>query len=189
VTSEWPVSPEAAQQRPEPDADLASLDPRRLGLVRWAGENTTLTRGGIRLSRSPEWEELRLELEAVAAASSCFNAYVLDAWDNFWCAARGFTEAPREDLADLVHAAATRKGVTLTRGGKLDTSLSGRTGHAYLRSYGSCYVLLLRFSGPFDVNKTREAVLDALPRLEALTIRLPPPDGPGADGSEAAGTA
>jgi hypothetical protein len=28
----------AAQQRPEPDTDLAALDPRRLGLVRWAGE-------------------------------------------------------------------------------------------------------------------------------------------------------
>ena len=32
---------EAAQQRPEPDADLAALDPRRLGLVRWAGDEMT----------------------------------------------------------------------------------------------------------------------------------------------------
>jgi hypothetical protein len=30
----------AAQRRPEPDADLASLDPRRLGLVRWADLET-----------------------------------------------------------------------------------------------------------------------------------------------------
>jgi hypothetical protein len=143
----------------------------------------------LRLSRSSEWEELRAELEAITGASSCFNAYVFDVWDNFWCAARGFTDTPRDDLADFQHAAATRAGVTLNRGGKLDTSLSGRMGHAYLLTYGSCYVLLLRFSGPFDVAKTREAVREALPRLEALTLRLPPPDGPGADGSEAAGTA
>jgi hypothetical protein len=86
------------------------------------------------MSRSPEWEDLRAELEAMVGAASCFNAYVFDVWDNFWCAARGF-------------------------------------------------------SGPFDLEKTREVVRDRLPGLEALTLRVPPPDGPGADGSEAAGTA
>lgn len=141
------------------------------------------------MSRSPEWEELRAELETVVGASSCFNAYVFDAWDNFWCAAHSFMEARGEDLVHLIHAAAARERVTLTRGGKLDTAISGRLGHAYLRTYGSCYIVFLRFSGPFDVNETRTVVRAALPRLEALTMRLPPPDGPGADGGEAAGTA
>ncbi len=34
----------AAQQRPEADADLASLDPRCLGLVRWADRRSTVKR-------------------------------------------------------------------------------------------------------------------------------------------------
>jgi hypothetical protein len=159
------------------DTGLEDLDSR---------PNTT---SGSDLPRSPEWEELRAELEAIAAACSSFNAYILDVWDNSWCAARGFNDMPRADLADFIHAAASRKAVTLTRGGKLDTSLSGPMGHAFLRTYGSCYVLLLRFSRPFDVEKTRDTVRAALPRLEALTMRLPPPDGPGSDGNEAAGTA
>jgi hypothetical protein len=45
---------------------------------------------------------------------------------------------PREDLADFVHAAANLRGVTLPRGGKLDTCLSGRIGHAYRNALSLC---------------------------------------------------
>jgi hypothetical protein len=71
---------------------------------------------------SIEWETLLAELEAVAAAAGAFNAHVLDALDNHWCAARGFSEAPREDLADFVHEAESRTGIALDRGGKLDVA-------------------------------------------------------------------
>jgi hypothetical protein len=40
------------------------------------------------MSRSPAWEDLRAELEAMVGAASCFNAYVFDVWDNF-CEAAG----------------------------------------------------------------------------------------------------
>lgn len=31
----------------------------------------------------PEWDELQVELVAIAAATGAFKAYVLDVWDNF----------------------------------------------------------------------------------------------------------
>ncbi len=141
------------------------------------------------MAQSAEWQELQRELEAIAGAAHAFNAYVFDVWDNLWCTAHGYDEAPREELALLIHAAATRKGVSLVRGGKLDTAFSQFSGFIYLRTYGSCYVLLLRFPGPFDHDRAQQAVTEALQRLEALTLRLPPPDGPGSDGTEAAGSA
>ena len=135
---------------------------------------------------SPEWQDLQRELEALARDAKCFNAYVFDAWENPWCAAHSFTEVAREDLLDLVRAGTARARAPLHRGGVLDSCLSGRMGHAYLKTYASCYVLVLRFSGPFDEQKTRAAVSLALPRLEALTVRLPPSGGPGSRGQEAA---
>jgi hypothetical protein len=137
------------------------------------------------LTDSDQWEALRRELESVAQRAKAFNAYVFDAWDNQWCAARGFSDVPRDDLVDIVHTAIGRR-TPLRRGGTLDTVVSGRTGHAYLKSFGSCYVLLLRYAGGFDDDLTRTVVMDELARIEALTMALPSPDGPGSDATDAA---
>jgi hypothetical protein len=172
----WPNWPTAAIAASKPDS-CAGLQ----------GASSRGKKAGVQAS--PEWEKLRSELERLMHASRAFNAYVLDAWDNVWCSAHGYADTVHEDLTELVHDAARHRGISLTRGGKLDTYFSGRAGHAYLRTYGSCYVLLLRFSGPFDHANAREITTEHLPRLEALTLALPPPDGPGSDGSEAASTA
>jgi hypothetical protein len=138
------------------------------------------------LTESVEWQELRRELEVVAKAVRAFNVYVLDAWDHMWCAAHGFSEAPREDLVKLVEAGVARGRTPLARGGQLDIAMSDRQGHRYLRTYGSCYVLLIRFSAAFDAVAVRASVGATLPRLEALTLRLPISGGPGGSGHEAA---
>lgn len=140
-------------------------------------------------SASREWEALQRELDQVANAVDAYNAYVLDAWDNLWCSARHFDLVYNEDLVAIVRAATAPKGVPLTHGAKLDTCLPAPKGHSYLRTYGSCYVVVLRFGGTFDETKTREVVTAALPRIEALTLRLPPPNGPGTGSNEAVGTA
>jgi hypothetical protein len=140
------------------------------------------------LIESPEWQALQMDLELIVKATRAFNAYVFDAWDNMWCAARGFSEVSRDDLVDIVHAG-IRGRSPLARGGHLDIAMSDRMGHRYLRSYGSCYVLLLRFSAPCDVTAIRASVGAALARLETLTLRLPPAGGPGSSGSEAANRA
>jgi len=142
------------------------------------------------LAASSELKELELELGELVKTTKAFNAHVFDAWDNLWCSARGNRQMRRDDLADIVHAAIARaQKPPLARGSTLDMSLSGRMGHAFLKTFGSCYVLLLRFSGPFDEGEVRSAVALSLPRVELLTLRLPPSGGPGSDGSEAVGRA
>jgi hypothetical protein len=121
------------------------------------------------LSESVEWQELQRELELVAKALRAFNVYVLDAWGNAWCAAHGFSEMPRDDLVRLVDAGVARGRTPLARGGQLDIATSDKMGHRYLRTYGSCYVLLVRFSAPCDVTAVRASIEPALLRLEALT--------------------
>jgi hypothetical protein len=133
---------------------------------------------------SPEWQALQRELEAVAREAKAFNAYVFDAWDKLLCSAHGFSEMPRQDLLDLIRAGIGRAGKPLQRGGTLDTCVT-RPGHAYLKTYGSCYVVLVRYPGPFNEKLTRSSVADALPRIEALTLRLPPSGGPGSHPGEA----
>ncbi len=135
---------------------------------------------------SIEWKELQGELQALAQSAKAFNVHVFDIWDNCWCAARGFNEMPRPDLVDFIRAAESQARVALQRGGSLNDSFSSRMGHVFIRTYGSCYILLLRFSAPADTVQVRSAVGAALPRIEALTLRLPPSGGPGTLPHEAA---
>ena len=146
-------------------------------------------RSEVRVPTSPEWEELRKALEALADATGAFNAYVLDAWDYLFCAARWFEHVYADDLAAVVRAAVARNGIPLQRGGKLDLTILHQNCPTYLRTYGSCYVLVLRFAAPFEEGEVRQRVAAVLPRLELLTISLPPPDGPGSAGNEAMGSA
>jgi len=60
-----------------------------------------------------------------------------------------------------------------------------------MRSFGT-YVLLALFSRPLEpqsLRQTRGAVARALPRIDALTLALPAPDGPGSGGAEGFGVA
>lgn len=47
-------------------------------------------------------------------------------------------------------------------------------------SFAGIYVLVVGFDGTFDPFRARARVREALPRIEALTLALPPPDGPAA---------
>jgi len=134
---------------------------------------------------SREWFELRKALEALASTTDASNAYVLDAWDRTWCFARSPKRACSGDLAAVVHAAVARRGTPLRRCGKLDVFVADVGGYAYLRTYGSCYVVMVTFAAAFDDVRIRDAVTAALPRLELLTTSIPPPDGPWSGGNEA----
>lgn len=134
------------------------------------------------MSQPPEWEHLQAELADLVLGAEAFNAYVFDVWNNFWCAAHSYAYAPDEELARLIQLVAKERHVALTHGGHLDTALSVPDAHLFVKTYGSCYVLLLRFAGDFSVEQVRSRVHAAIPRIEALTLLLPPPDGPESDG-------
>jgi len=136
-----------------------------------------------------EWRALRDELEAISARTHAFNAYVFDAWDNLWCSAHSFESVASDDLLGFVHRMLARSHVSLVRGGVLDDCVSDSRGYVYVRSYASCYVLVLRFSSRPECSLARAVVEAELDKLEALTLKLPPSDGPGTSGAESANRA
>jgi hypothetical protein len=136
-------------------------------------------------SRTPEWLALSAELVALSRAAHAHNAYVADATGMSWCAAHDFSEQLPQAVSDLLTWKLEQIPKSLPKGGVLDAVVSHATGtptgHAYFASFAGVYILVLRFAGPFDVENVRARVRAALPRLEALTLALPPPDGPERD--------
>jgi hypothetical protein len=133
----------------------------------------------------PEWERLGTALLALVEACGARNAFVLDAWANLWCSGNAY-DGPDGDLAmDLAHELLSSLAVPLNRGGRID-----RVEHrSFLKSFAGIYVLALLFDGPFSPAQVRAAIDKALPGIEALTLLLPPPEGPDAGGAQGSGIA
>ncbi|MDC0743850.1 hypothetical protein [Polyangium mundeleinium] len=63
-------------------------------------------------------------------------------------------------------------------GARFTVALVDEEPFAYAQSFAGVYVLLLCFSGPFTPFPVASKVRAALPEIEALTVMLPPPEGP-----------
>ncbi|XYH97704.1 hypothetical protein ACMHYB_59785 [Sorangium sp. So ce1128] len=128
----------------------------------------------------PAWTALRDTLGELVARAGAAAAAVIDASNNVWCAwpvaptvlplAARFSE---REIAE-------RSGRPLRRGGRLRVARPAAAPEdSYLaESFGGIYVLVLWFNGPFDPDFQRARLRRELPRIEALTAALPPPDGP-----------
>ena len=76
----------------------------------------------------------------------------------------------------------------LTRGSGLSLVRQKPDGRAFVaESFASIYVVVVWLEPDFDPFTARKVVREALPRIEALTLALPPPFGP--DAGEGAGRA
>ncbi|MDI1475437.1 hypothetical protein [Polyangium sp. y55x31] len=63
-------------------------------------------------------------------------------------------------------------------GAHFTVALADEEPFAYAQSFAGVYVLLLWFSGPFTPFPVAARIRSALPTIEALTVMLPPPEGP-----------
>jgi hypothetical protein len=134
----------------------------------------------------PEWQRLADALGELARDCGSLGAYVLDSQANLWCAGDDLYDGGDSDMImDLVHERLGALPLPLNRGGHIDAAFRS----AYLRSFAGIYIVALRFAGPFDVDLTQRAIAASLPRIEALTLLLPPPDGPGSSGASGFGVA
>jgi hypothetical protein len=144
------------------------------------------------ISEHPNWIALRAELLHIAKMSGATEVYVLDAWGNLWCSAHRAAEATLLRAVAVVESALRALKRPLARGGTIDQVLDLDETHGYIRSFAGVYVVLVLFGGP-PGNRNRPVsrgiVGRALPRIEALTIGLPPPDGSGSSSGEAFGVA
>jgi hypothetical protein len=125
----------------------------------------------------PGWRALGLALIDLAEACGAKCAAVIDDGNGLWCAShRGFDKACdafyREEIA-------LRPEVQLKKGKPLHVVRDDPPAHAYVaESFASIYVLILFFEATFDPFTARSRLRTALPRIEALTLALPPPLGP-----------
>lgn len=132
----------------------------------------------------PEWQRLADALDELSRECEATNGYVLDSQANLWCAGNDLYYGGESDaVMDLTQKQLAALPQPLNKGGRIDRAF-GRT---YFRSFAGVYVLALRFAGPFDVSRAREASSRALPKIEALTLLLPPPEGPGSAGAAGCG--
>ena len=130
-------------------------------------------------SSDPALSALQRALSDLVDECNGAGAAVIDDGNGLWCTSdRGFDPAAdrfyREEIA-------ARPDVQLKRGGHLHVVRQDPPEHAYVaESFASIYVVVLWFDRPFDPFTTRAVVRRALPRIEALTLALPPPFGPDA---------
>ncbi|MDI1484462.1 hypothetical protein [Polyangium sp. y55x31] len=127
---------------------------------------------------NPEWRELSDELAKLARAANGANAIVFDAWGHLWCRAFYLGELGQPAVLKDARAVLDELPVPLTKGGKLDRVRESDDCPSYWRSYAGIYVLALYFNRPISVPLVARLVTKALTRIEALTVRLPPPGGP-----------
>ena len=116
--------------------------------------------------------DLVLECDGTCAA-------VIDDGNGLWCTSNpGFEPAADRFYREEIAAQPT---VQLKRGVHLHVVRHDPPARAYVaESFASIYVLILWFDRAFDPFTARTQLRRALPRIEALTLALPPPFGPDA---------
>jgi hypothetical protein len=144
------------------------------------------------IEKSTAWQLLHRALEELRAEAHAHNAYLLDESGRLWCSAVAFTTMDPTTVVDMMRSAIARLETPLRRGGVLNGAVPQNRGsmtrrdYAYVRSFANLYVLMIRFSAPFDVGPVTSTVDAALSRIERLTLSLPPPSGPGDASGEGA---
>jgi hypothetical protein len=130
------------------------------------------------MSHPPEYMALERELKKLCDAAHAGNALVFDHVGIIWWSAKEFVEADRRVVFDYVDSVVRSMGARLKRGGRLDRSIGDGKYWLYCKSFAATYVVGVLFDGPPPDFLVRRVVKAALPRIEALTMSLPPPTGP-----------
>jgi hypothetical protein len=135
-------------------------------------------------SNNPALAALHGALLDLASECQAACVAVIDDGNGLWCTSHaGFEPAADRFYRDEI---ATNPDVHLRRGKPLHVARHGEPDRSYVaESFASIYVAIVFFAGPFDPFTARTRLRAALPRIEALTLALPPPFGP--DGAEGAG--
>lgn len=142
---------------------------------------------GIR-SNDPALNALNNALLELAAECEASCVAVIDDGNGLWCAShRGFEQAADRFYRTEI---AMQPDVHLRRGKAFHVVRDDPPNRAYLaEAFASIYVVIVFFDRAFDPFTARTRLRAALPRIEALTLSLPPPFGPDAGGGEGQGRA
>lgn len=121
--------------------------------------------------------DLALELRDLTERARAMNAFVFDATGLVWCSGWRPHGEGLDHLFAHVKAILESLEPPLQRGGKLDDLVLGEHRPMYCSSFAGMYVLGVWFETDTNLFVARRMIRDALPKIEAMTLSLPPPDG------------
>lgn len=132
---------------------------------------------------APELEALTLALAELVRDCGATLGAIVDESSVVWCTAPASENA--KDIVDLFFRTEIAPNIkALLHGHRL--SIHRATGpHRYVaESFAALYVIALWLEAEFDTDFVRARMRLALPKIEALTLAVPPFDGP--DGTSGA---
>jgi hypothetical protein len=117
------------------------------------------------------------ELRGLAARAKADDALVLDAHSPIvWGAASRPSPVPESSRQALEAVRKLHAIAELPRGRHIRHLVCDERGGYVAHSFASIYVLLLVYGALFDELRAEREALEALPRIEALVVALPPID-------------
>jgi hypothetical protein len=132
----------------------------------------------------PYWKKLYEVLAELSRTAGGAFAYVIDDGNALWCAASpGVEPTTKTDKADRAADRFYAKEivpriVAMRRGKPFDVAKVDGDDRYVGVSFAGIYVVVVGFEGDFDAALVRARIRRALPAIEALTLDLPPPEGP-----------
>ena len=131
---------------------------------------------------NPEWRALYEALADLCDETGATHGAVFDEAPIMWCAYNTDEVTPHDveiSATDVFTREVAPIKASVRRGARLSVCRSGRDDALYIaESFAGIYVLALWFRARFLEELVRARVRIALPKIEALTLALPPPDGP-----------
>ncbi|MEZ4439258.1 MAG: hypothetical protein R3B72_09225 [Polyangiaceae bacterium] len=113
---------------------------------------------------------MQLLLDEIRGVTGAQNALVFDSSCRMWCAALAYFTMDPTLAAETVAGALAGLDTPLHRGGVLDGPTPRHLGFGYARAFANVYVLLLRFSGPFEVTLVRDTTEPSCPDSKRLPL-------------------
>lgn len=128
--------------------------------------------------QSPEYVALAGELDKLSDSVEALNSLVFDQAGLIWCTGVAIYSNERPILYGQIAQVLEKQDPPLTKGGRIDRLVQSESHSLYCRSFAQTYVVGVWFDTPAPDLLVRRSVGNALPRIEQLTMLLPPPEGP-----------
>ncbi len=126
------------------------------------------------------------ELDTLSDSVEAINSLVFDQAGLIWCTGVAIYSDERPILYGQIVEVLNKQSPPLVKGGRIDRVVRGDSHFFYCRSFAQTYVVGVWFDAPPPDLLVRQSVSNALPRIETLTMLLPPPEGPDTNAGVAA---
>jgi hypothetical protein len=133
---------------------------------------------------SPELKALTLALAELVRECGATLGAIVDESSVVWCTAPASTNA-QEIVDAFFRAEIAPNAKALRQGHRLSVHQASGPQRYVAESFAALYVIALWLEAEFDTEFVRARIRLALPKIEALTLAVPPFDGPeGGEGAQ-----